>query len=163
MEQLFATVALTCDGDKLDTSVARLRALRHRTRSFVLRTYSAPGQVHVCARGQQEPLRAWREAGVISEGALTVVARSTFPAGYVDWSAVKTTGKDGLVVEVLITDKLSVLIHEQGGVRAELSLSGDRARHLGALEAVIESAGFDALDRGTLQQLKEASTTMALP
>ena len=150
------TVRLNAGRDgSLGASIARLRALRYRARTYTQRdyTFSSEPNVRAIARGAFEPIVAYAEIR-IADGAhaatrdpgYTIVDRRPLPAAYLDWAgaeAVKTTS----TIEFLVTHKLRICVNGETcqpieEVFAEIRGVDEFDRHVDALNSVCETAGF---------------------
>lgn len=155
MERVITVQLRAADPDEshgVGDAVARLIALKYRTRTFQLREYEFPGQagsVRAHARGSRDAIVAWSEDHVQTNvDGLLIVDRRSFPVPYLDWAAASVVATTP-TTEFLITHKLTIRVSgEPGNERAfaEIVAGDDDDRHTGALASVCETVGLRALD-----------------
>ena len=173
MERVF-TLKLNCahrgpssdETEGLGDAIARLRALRHRTRSFLAREYAFPDGIRAIACGAFDPLMAWVEVrpDTPAPNGLSIVDRRSVPPPYLDWSSA-TVVATVPTTEILITHRLLVRVTGDASAgldtdaSAELIGGEDEQRHVDALSAVCETAGFAPLDPAIVSTLSASEAS----
>lgn len=136
------------DDSAVASAVNKLRALKHRMRSYTERQYSFGDHgagVRAVAKGPRDRLLAWTDSACERNGVdVDVVVRRFVQVPYLDWSAAKVDDTRP-VTDILITNKLHVRVSGMTGserVDAELDLGDDVDRQVSALRSVCDVVGF---------------------
>lgn len=160
-------IVATIQLDARPATLEALRALRHKTETYALRTYLGDGAAKddllVQAQGTKTPLKSWVTADVPVYGTAraTLSKRRAIPPPYVDFSTLRVA-RDGVVRDVLITHRLLIRVHEDlDTVQAVLTCGADLPTQLQALADTCKAAGIPVPCDGVIVKLKNTLSDCA--
>ena len=147
------------DGHMLDACVDRIRALGHKSETFVRRVYAFDGSIRAVANGRRHAVRAWTDRTVhTGDEGVRCIEQKSLPVPYLDWPAASVADEEGgLTLKVLVTHKLA-LEYRLGKLFAVVMAGHDMDHHLHALDSVCATVDLVAVPRSALAFLDAPSS-----
>lgn len=144
--------------------VDKLHSLHHRTRTYFGRQYvieaDDDADTHVIARVElpSEPIKAWvitkSETNGDFEGLLRLIRRRQIPASYVDFARAKVAS-EGLVRDILITDKSFIRVDEDAGTSTiHIECNAEIDKHMAAVNDALSAIGADGMKPALLARIR---------
>ena len=144
--------------------IERLKALRHRAKTYCSREYRAHGasseDVLLRVEGPRAPLRAWITSPALSSTSAMASAmkRRTLPPSYVDFSSLRVVSS-GPTRDILITNKLLIRVDEHTGrVVAHVDVGDDLEHQIEMLNDACHAAGMPRVQSDRAEKVRELSS-----